>query len=274
MKKILTNIFNSLQSFPYHLVPTSPWPLLVSFSLLTLLAVIYMQGFPNGNIFLSLGSTIKTLGILSFFKVASAAALLKIVFITIFIFSTIILIYLEFNNLKKAILLKEGIFKRCTAFIYGFILTFEITTRTEASASASRCLCIESSNSSAPSAPLDSSDPSGPLAQSSILPINFDYDNFLKGLNKLELLSFGNLLLDSLILNATISIIFILYGDYLIKKFNLEIKYPKLANFIKLRKKLQKYSIVTNFILIFIGLIPQIFMCIFILLPKILELFE
>ena len=270
MKKILTNIFNSLQSFPYHLVPTSPWPLLVSFSLLTLLAVIYMQGFPNGNIFLSLGSTIKTLGILSFFKVASAAAILKIVFITIFIFSTLILIYLEFNNLKKAILLKEGIFQRCTAFTYGFILTFEITTRTEASASR----CIESSNSSAPSAPLDSSDPSGPLAQSSILPINFDYDNFMKGLNKLELLSFGNLLLDSLILNATISIIFNLYGDYLIQKFNLEIKYPKLAKFIKLRKKLQKYSIVTNFILIFIGLIPQIFMCIFILLPKILELFE
>ena len=272
MKKILTNIFNSLQSFPYHLVPTSPWPLLVSFSLLTLLAVIYMQGFPNGNIFLSLGSTIKTLGILSFFKVASAAAILKIVFMTIFIFSTLILIYLEFNNLKKAILLKEGIFKRCTAFTYGFILTFEITTRTEAP--ASRGLCIESSNSSAPSAPLDSSDPSGPLAQSSILPINFDYDNFMKGLNKLELLSFGNLLLDSLILNATISIIFNLYGDYLIQKFNLEIKYPKLAKFIKLRKKLQKYSIVTNFILIFIGLIPQIFMCIFILLPKILELFE
>ena len=46
-----------LQFFPYHLVSRSPWPLLVSFSLLvlTLSAVMYMQGLPNGGYLLLLG---------------------------------------------------------------------------------------------------------------------------------------------------------------------------------------------------------------------------
>ena len=68
---MILNINRSLlQFFPYHLVPTSPWPLLVSFSLLslTLSAVMYMQGFPNGGIFLSLGFTITTLGMVLWFR--------------------------------------------------------------------------------------------------------------------------------------------------------------------------------------------------------------
>ena len=46
-----------LQFFPYHLVSRSPWPLLVSFSLLvlTLSAVMYMHGYPNGGMLLLLG---------------------------------------------------------------------------------------------------------------------------------------------------------------------------------------------------------------------------
>lgn len=51
---------NQYQSFPYHLVDPSPWPILVSFSLLSLMlgAVMYMQGFPYGNYLLSLGFTL------------------------------------------------------------------------------------------------------------------------------------------------------------------------------------------------------------------------
>ena len=51
---------NQFQSFPYHLVDPSPWPILVSFSLLSLMlgAVMYMQGFPYGNYLLTLGFTI------------------------------------------------------------------------------------------------------------------------------------------------------------------------------------------------------------------------
>jgi len=39
------------QAHPYHLVDPSPWPILVSFSLLSLTtgAVMYLQGHPNGE---------------------------------------------------------------------------------------------------------------------------------------------------------------------------------------------------------------------------------
>lgn len=48
---------NQFQNFPYHLVETSPWPILVSFSLLTMAigAVLYMHGYPYGGSLLSLG---------------------------------------------------------------------------------------------------------------------------------------------------------------------------------------------------------------------------
>ena len=68
---MILNINRSLlQFFPYHLVPTSPWPLLVSFSLLslTLSAVMYMHGYPNGGIFLSLGFTITALSLVFWFR--------------------------------------------------------------------------------------------------------------------------------------------------------------------------------------------------------------
>ena len=53
-----------LQFFPYHLVSRSPWPLLVSFSLLvlTLSAVMYMHGIPNGGYLLLLGFVLTAYG--------------------------------------------------------------------------------------------------------------------------------------------------------------------------------------------------------------------
>ncbi len=61
---------NQFQSFPYHLVDPSPWPILVSFSLLslTLGAVMYMQGFTYGGQLLSLGFTITLFGMLLWFR--------------------------------------------------------------------------------------------------------------------------------------------------------------------------------------------------------------
>jgi hypothetical protein len=48
MNKIQLNKF---QYHPFHLVENSPWPILVSFSLLSLTtgAVMYLQGYPNGG---------------------------------------------------------------------------------------------------------------------------------------------------------------------------------------------------------------------------------
>jgi cytochrome c oxidase subunit 3 len=61
---------NQFQSFPYHLVDPSPWPILVSFSLLslTLGAVMYMQGFNHGGQLLSLGFTLTVFGMILWFR--------------------------------------------------------------------------------------------------------------------------------------------------------------------------------------------------------------
>ena len=61
---------NQFQAFPYHLVDQSPWPILVSFSLLslTLGAVMYMQGFNHGGQLLSLGFTLTVFGMILWFR--------------------------------------------------------------------------------------------------------------------------------------------------------------------------------------------------------------
>lgn len=64
------NLRNFFQKFPYHLVEISPWPILVSFSLLTMAigAVMYMQGYPNGGSLLSLGFILTTYGMALWFR--------------------------------------------------------------------------------------------------------------------------------------------------------------------------------------------------------------
>ena len=61
---------NQYQSFPFHLVDPSPWPILVSFSLLslTLGAVMYMQGFSHGGQLLFLGFTLTVFGMILWFR--------------------------------------------------------------------------------------------------------------------------------------------------------------------------------------------------------------
>ena len=83
--------------------------------------------------------------------------------------------------------------------------------------------------------------------------------DFLKSLSGEELLAFGGLLLNGLIVNYTVNIIFILYGDYLIKKFNLESRYPKLCKFIELRRKFQQYYFFLNVFIITIIVVSMIF---------------
>ena len=86
------------------------------------------------------------------------------------------------------------------------------------------------------------------IKKSSIFSSNLDIQIFLDSLSKEELLAFSGLLLNGLVLNYVISIIFILYGDYLIKRFDLENKYPKLAKFIKIRRQLQNYFLKICFV--------------------------
>jgi len=109
------------------------------------------------------------------------------------------------------------------------------------------------------------------ISKSSIFSI--DIDKFISSLSKEELLAFSGLLLNQLILSYVITIIFILYGDYLIERFKLESKYPKLAKFIQFRRKFQSYYLKVSFAWIFVGLFPQIFMCIYILSDRLIEVF-
>lgn len=103
---------------------------------------------------------------------------------------------------------------------------------------------------------------------------DFNLQEFLSSLSQEELLAFSGLLLNGLILNYTINIIIVLYGDFLIKRFDLENKFPKLAKFIILRKKIQSYYLKLCFAWIFIGLLPQIYMYITILGPKLFLMFN
>ena len=58
------------QKFPFHLVSVSPWPILVSFSLFSMLlgAVLYMHGFQYGGNLLTLGLILTASGMGLWFR--------------------------------------------------------------------------------------------------------------------------------------------------------------------------------------------------------------
>ena len=69
MKNISINR-TDYQTFPYHLVEPSPWPILTSFALLTMTvsAVLYMHGFVNGGELLLLGFLLTAGGMTLWFR--------------------------------------------------------------------------------------------------------------------------------------------------------------------------------------------------------------
>jgi cytochrome c oxidase subunit 3 len=64
----MNKYISKFQFFPFHLVDPSPWPILVSFSLLSMAigAVAYMHGF--GNILLNLGFILTISGMILWFR--------------------------------------------------------------------------------------------------------------------------------------------------------------------------------------------------------------
>jgi len=71
----------------------------------------------------------------------------------------------------------------------------------------------------------------------------------LSGMSKLLLTI---ILSSSIILGCIFSIILNIYGNYLLDRFNLEEKFPKIALFINYRRKLSKYYLISNFLIIII----------------------
>lgn len=61
---------NQFQAHPYHMVDPSPWPISLSFALLilTISAVMYMQGFNYGGYLLNLGFILTATGMALWFR--------------------------------------------------------------------------------------------------------------------------------------------------------------------------------------------------------------
>lgn len=96
------------------------------------------------------------------------------------------------------------------------------------------------------------------LDDNSLFNLYDSYKEFLSTLSLDQLCSLSNLLISLLILSFLINIIVIYYGDVLIKYLSLEEKYPKLAKYIGIRRKILNISMFNNFVLIFILLIIAI----------------
>lgn len=94
-----------------------------------------------------------------------------------------------------------------------------------------------------------------PTKKSSILDFDFDWFESLSGIKKLAV---SLLLLNSVLFSCLLNIIFIFYGNILINKFNLEVRYPKLAKIIHLRQLYTKYYLIINCLLILGIILAQV----------------
>lgn len=95
--------------------------------------------------------------------------------------------------------------------------------------------------------------------------IGSDLLESFESLNGIKQFAVSLLFLNYGVINAVITIIFIVYGDYLINKFQLETKYPKLASIIVLRKKFQRYYLFLSFFLIILVSLVEILCSLFLL---------
>jgi hypothetical protein len=82
-------------------------------------------------------------------------------------------------------------------------------------------------------------------------------ENF-ETLSGIKQLAVSLLLLNAGLVSSLCSIVFIYLGDYLLTKYNLEAKYPKLAIIIKMRQKFKKYYLYLNVSFIFIIILTQV----------------
>ena len=75
--------------------------------------------------------------------------------------------------------------------------------------------------------------------KSMLLP--FDFSEYFNSLSSMEQLCVGLLLLNFGLFMVVLNFISLSFGSYLINRFKLESRYPKLYMFIQLRKKFERY---------------------------------
>lgn len=77
------------------------------------------------------------------------------------------------------------------------------------------------------------------------------FEDFIANLDLMHTFALVHILGSLSLIFILFSMITIFYGDYLIRRFELEVKYPKLAKWIQLRRNLQNYSLIWNLSLAF-----------------------
>jgi hypothetical protein len=85
------------------------------------------------------------------------------------------------------------------------------------------------------------------------------FQKFFDSLNFEQTLAITHISGSVFILISLISIAMILYGDFIIKYFNIEKKYPKIARFVQYRRKVKNIEIIITLILILIVLLTIIY---------------
>ena len=87
-----------------------------------------------------------------------------------------------------------------------------------------------------------------------------NWSDFLKSLTFEQLNALSHILAALLVLLCLIDIILVIYNDFLITFFKLEERFPKLARFIQLRRKYQRFHMFVSFIICFITLFGIIYL--------------
>lgn len=85
-----------------------------------------------------------------------------------------------------------------------------------------------------------------------------NFKEYLASLSIMEICLVVNIFSCVFIITCIISILFAVFGNYLIDRFSLVQKFPKLSRIIQLRVKLQRYYIIINSVLIILALLSLI----------------
>lgn len=88
--------------------------------------------------------------------------------------------------------------------------------------------------------------------------IGSDFWDYFEILNSVKKLAISILFFNYTIISAATSILFIFYGDYLLNKYDIENKYPRIGKIIQLRKRFQIYYLILSFVTIGSASIIQI----------------
>lgn len=111
----------------------------------------------------------------------------------------------------------------------------------------------------------EDSDSLGDIIMKSSVFAGSEYWEIFKSLDGMNQLAISLLILNYVIMSALTSLVAVFFSNYLITRFNLEVKYPKLAKYIRLRAKFQRYYLITSILCIAVISLAQIWFALFIL---------